>query len=47
MVWSSNTFSKILEATGRSEIGLKCLGSVLVPFSYKGLSLATLHSFGK
>ena len=40
-------FSKILETIGRSKIGLKFLGSVLVPFLYKGLSLATLQSFGK
>ena len=47
MVCSCITFSKILETIGRSEIGLKFLGSVLVPFLYKGLSLATLQSFGK
>ena len=38
---------KILEAIGRSEIGLKFWWSVLVPFLYKGLSFATLQSFGK
>ena len=40
MVWSCITFSKVLETICRSEIGLKFLGSVLVPFLYKGLSLA-------
>ena len=40
MVWLCITFSKILETIGRSEIDLKFLGSVLVPFLYKGLSLA-------
>ena len=44
MVCSCITFLKTI---GRSEIGLKFLGSVLVPFLYKGLSLATLQSFGK
>ena len=47
MVWSCLTFSKSLETIGRSETGLKSLGSLLVPFLYKGLSLATLQSFGK
>ena len=42
--WS---FSKVLETIGRSRIGLKFLGSVLIPFLYKGLSFATLQSFGK
>ena len=44
MVWSCITFSKVLETIGKSEIGLKVLGSVLVPFLYKDLSLATLHT---
>ena len=44
MVWSCITFSKVLEKIGKSEIGLKVLGSVLVPFLYKDLSLATLHT---
>ena len=47
MVWSCITFSKILEKIGRSDIGLKFLRSVVVPFVYKGLSFATLQSFGK
>ena len=33
MVWSCITFSKTLETIGRSEIGLKFLGSVLVTYS--------------
>ena len=38
---------EVLETIGRSRIGLKFLGPVLVPFLYKGLSFATLQSFGK
>ena len=36
-----------LHTIGRSEISLDFLGSVLVPFLYKGLILATLQSLGK
>ena len=32
---------------GRSDIGLTCLGSSLVPFLYRDFSFAKLQSFGK
>ena len=41
------TFSIVLETIGRREIGLKFLGSVLVPFLQRGLSFATSQSLGK
>ena len=47
IIWSCITFSKILGTIGSREIGLKLLESVLVPFLYKVLRLATLQSFGK
>lgn len=47
IVWSYITFSIILETIGRSVIGLKFIRSVLVPFSYRGLSFASSQSFTK
>ena len=41
------TFSIILETIGKRELNLKFLGSVLVPFLYRGLRFATLQSFRK
>ena len=47
IVWSCILLSVILETIGRSEIDLKILGSVLVPFLYRRLTFACLQYFGK
>ena len=47
LVWSYITLSVNLETIGRGEIGLKPLESVFLPFLCRGLSFASLQSFGK
>ena len=47
MVWSCIIFSKILETIGRSEIGLKLLGSVLVTYSLSECEIVLMDKLQK
>lgn len=45
IVWSCVTSSIILQTTGKGEIGLQLLGSLLVPYLYKELGFVSLQLF--